>query len=412
MQDLKKLTEIELNLLRKKYFLLFNLVKVLFSKLETLKAEQKKHKNSIQLELKDFEELFLQIEPLNEKIYYLIEEKKSLECKSSELKKELDYYKNLTKGLEQKLNHFKFTLLGKEQKKALLVQENKLPQIRQNLSVIRSQVLELQQVFNQTLNQNFETLKNSIDSNQEKTEMLELHIFQLEESKKSLENSNSQLEKNLGQSLEFKRTVSTKNKQKTKNLRLKVQKILRKLKAIRNVLTREKEIIKHFHTNLYDWIVNNITHSMQEEFEFRYNSLIDTVKEEFQIKETQHLKEIANLNNRRVGPQVKIFIKKIRQELAQSRILVKNMPSQIFSEFSDVLKLNIGKLMKSSQNKIEENNETMKKFKEKVKNKCQTIALTLNDYKTKNHELHSIFDQFMRLSLKDKETNSSKILSL
>jgi hypothetical protein len=88
------------------------------------------------------------------------------------------------------------------------------------------------------------------------------------------------------------------------------------------------------------------------------------------------------------------------------------MPSQIFSEFSDVLKLNIGKLMKSSQNKIEENNETMKKFKEKVKNKCQTIALTLNDYKTKNHELHSIFDQFMRLSLKDKETNSSKILSL
>jgi hypothetical protein len=56
--------------------------------------------------------------------------------------------------------------------------------------------------------------------------------------------------------------------------------------------------------------VNNITHSMQEEFEFRYNSLIDTVKEEFQIKETQHLKEIANLNNRRVGPQVKILHQK------------------------------------------------------------------------------------------------------
>lgn len=338
--------------------------------------------------------LYVVEEDMEKKTVELAQTQQLAGKKASELENALVAIKQNQEIMAKTEAEMSFTkaLLNEKHKKL-----KKIPQIKQSLHkcalelpLLYKDVASLKEELIEQLN----IIKQSTQNSSEKHDNLEIHVLQLEEVKRELEKANSELfekyENVCRVNSEYLRRENTYKKQ----LSVKVQRVLRKVKAYKSVLIKEKEYYTFMFRSLKDWLSN----SMIMELENKYSQMeakikascyenIENIRANCEIKEQKAL-ELAS-KTKGIQSRAQSCMKKL-QETAKFEIF------SFKEQVEEFMKESFSKMLVEFQDQIYEKIKSLLDYKEKTKTKLLAHRIIIKDLKEQNKALRDLVSESVK----------------
>lgn len=408
LNDLASQTKTQVHALEYKYNTLLSTIPQLLKAVQNLKKSQTSLKENINKEIKTmrielnsnadkFQNLYKTL--VAKYSQYLKTKNKMIskllisQTKSPTLKENLLILRQETTKCSQYIKNKNKTI------SKLLISQTKSPTLKESLIILRQETLNLQNQFLSEL----ESFKFLSKNHGEKYDILEMHIFELEQTKKRLEDHNSYNENKLEAYIKANAALIYREKYTKRRNGTKVKVLQRKIRAFKSVLMKEKEVIKYLHKDIQDFISKNILIAFNGILDAHYKQ-IDELKQQCKAKEFENLSQLSS-----TAAQLQHFssiLKYYRFELQSFKSEIKSLTTSFSHSFLADFTTKITEKFSTHTKLVSDNG----KLKSCIQNKCKSFLAQLKHNKQINDELKSIVNSYINSSISEKESIKIKLL--